>query len=229
MEPQVLLVEDDEDIAMLLTSTLRREGYAVTRTAEGEKALELIAATAPHVVILDVGLPGIDGFEVCRRARVGGFEGGIIIVTARGGELDRVVGLDHGADDYLPKPFGVAELHARVRALMRRTGPRTPSAPPEGVVLVDPASRRTFVGDLEVSLTVKEFDVLALLALERGTVVTREHLIARVWDENHHGSTKTLDVTIGRLRAKLDQAGSVDRIVAVRGVGFRLEVGGAAR
>ncbi|CUR59543.1 Response regulator receiver [metagenome] len=222
MEPQVLLVEDDEDIAMLLTRTLQREGYAVSLAGDGEQALELIATTAPHVVILDVGLPGIDGFEVCRRARAGGFEGGIIIVTARGGELDRVVGLDYGADDYLAKPFGVAELHARVRALLRRAGPR-PSVASAGVVRVDPAARRAFLGEVEVGLTAKEFDVLALLAAEPGTVVTRGEFIARVWDEHYYGSTKTLDVTIGRLRAKLAAAGATDRIAAVRGVGFRLE------
>ncbi len=237
MDPHVLVVEDDHDIAALLVRTLEREGYFVTSAARGEEALDLIATTAPHVVILDVGLPDIDGFQVCQRARTQGYEGGIIIVTARGGELDRVVGLDYGADDYLAKPFGVAELHARVRALLRRSAPRsaeTQSGLPTGLptgqpanaagdLRVDPASRRAFAAETELPLTAKEFDVLAILVADRGSVVAREHLITEVWDANWFGSTKTLDVTIGRLRTKLVEGGATERVTAVRGVGFRLE------
>jgi len=229
MEHHVLVVEDDQDIANLLVRTLEREGYLVTWAANGTDALARIASVSPHVVILDVGLPDIDGFQVCQQARDSGFEGGIIIVTARGGELDRVVGLDYGADDYLAKPFGVAELHARVRALLRRAAPRpvddeAAEAPgPAADLSVDVAARRAFASGLELTLTAKEFDVLALLVAERGAVVSREHLISEVWDENWFGSTKTLDVTIGRLRTKLVESGATDRVVAVRGVGFRLE------
>jgi DNA-binding response OmpR family regulator len=163
---------------------------------------------------------------VCKAARKGGFDGGIMIVTARGDELDRVVGLDFGADDYLAKPFGLAELQARVRALLRRTtaarAERGDQRPETGL-RIDEGARRVFSDNDEVLLTAKEFDVLALLAGHRDKVVSRDQLMAEVWDENWYGSTKTLDVTIGRLRQKLEDAGVTDRVVAVRGVGFRLE------
>jgi DNA-binding response OmpR family regulator len=174
------------------------------------------------VVILDLGLGDMDGLDVCREARSAGFDGGIMIVTARAGELDRVVGLDYGADDYLAKPFGLAELQARVRALLRRTVGRTASAAGAGL-RIDVAAHRVYTQDREIPLTGKEFEVLALLASERGKVVPRERLMAEVWDENWFGSTKTLDVTIGRLRSKLEAAAVTDKVVAVRGVGFRLE------
>jgi DNA-binding response OmpR family regulator len=149
-----------------------------------------------------------------------------MIVTARAGELDRVVGLDYGADDYLAKPFGLAELQARVRALLRRTSGhgRTEPEPTDGL-RIDVEGRRVFAGTEEVSLTGKEFDVLTILAANRDKVVPRNRLMADVWDENWYGSTKTLDVTIGRLRQKLEGVGVTDRVVAVRGVGFRLEGG----
>jgi DNA-binding response OmpR family regulator len=178
------------------------------------------------VVILDLGLPDIDGLEVCRRARAAGFEGAIMIVTARAGELDRVVGLDYGADDYLAKPFGLAELQARVRALLRRTTNAAGSddGPSDGL-RIDVDARRVYAGDDEVPLTGKEFEVLNILAANRDKVVARGRLMADVWDENWYGSTKTLDVTIGRLRQKLESVGVTDRVVAVRGVGFRLDGG----
>ena len=221
---RVLIVEDEEDIAFPLVRTLEREGYDVGWLDSGTKALEEMRSTYADVVILDLGLPDIDGLEVCQRARKDGFTGAIIIVTARAGELDRVVGLDYGADDYLSKPFGVAELQARVRALLRRTAaPATDTGdrPPE--LVIDEDARRVFFGDTEVSLTGKEFDVLAILVGHRGKVVSRDRMMAEVWDANWYGSTKTLDVTIGRLRNKLEGAGVTERVVAVRGVGFRLE------
>jgi DNA-binding response OmpR family regulator len=157
-----------------------------------------------------------------------------MIVTARAGELDRVVGLDYGADDYLAKPFGLAELQARVRALLRRTGGSLAANGAEGEVddetglRIDAAARRVFVGQDEVALTGKEFEVLNILAANRDKVVSRDRLMAEVWDENWYGSTKTLDVTIGRLRQKLESVGVTERVVAVRGVGFRLEGAGDA-
>jgi DNA-binding response OmpR family regulator len=187
-----------------------------------------VAAGGVDLVLLDLGLPDVDGLEVCRRLRADGFEGGIIILTARGGELDRVVGLDVGADDYLGKPFSLAELLARARALLRRSAPRPVAAAPGASasasgLRVDPHARRVWVGDGEVVLTVKEFDVLALLDVDRGAVVTRERIMDEVWDENWFGSTKTLDTTLGRLRQKLEEHAAPARIVTVRGVGFRLE------
>jgi len=229
MSQRVLVVEDEEDIAFPLVRTLEREGYEVEWVESGQKALDALA-TSPELVILDLGLPDIDGLEVCRRARESGFTGAIIIVTARAGELDRVVGLDYGADDYLAKPFGLAELQARVRALLRRTtslrAGGADSAPADGL-RIDVAARRVYTGTEEVPLTGKEFEVLAILAANRDKVVARGRLMADVWDQNWYGSTKTLDVTIGRLRQKLESVGVTDRVVAVRGVGFRLEGGPA--
>jgi DNA-binding response OmpR family regulator len=226
MAQRVLVVEDEEDIAFPLVRTLEREGYDVTWVDSGQKALETLA-TSPELVILDLGLPDIDGLEVCRRAREAGFEGAIMIVTARAGELDRVVGLDYGADDYLAKPFGLAELQARVRALLRRTTATVTTVVddrPDGL-RIDVDARRVYAGRDEVALTGKEFEVLNILAANRDKVVSRGRLMADVWDENWYGSTKTLDVTIGRLRQKLEGVGVTERVVAVRGVGFRLEGG----
>ena len=228
MAHRVLVVEDEEDIAFPLVRTLEREGYDVSWVDSGQKALDSLA-TAPEVVILDLGLPDIDGLEVCRRAREAGFEGAIMIVTARAGELDRVVGLDYGADDYLAKPFGLAELQARVRALLRRTSSGSAGAEDakSDGLRIDVDARRVYAGEEEVPLTGKEFEVLNILAANRDKVVSRGRLMADVWDENWYGSTKTLDVTIGRLRQKLESVGVTDRVVAVRGVGFRLEGGTA--
>lgn len=224
MSTRVLVVEDDEDIAFPLVRTLEREGHDVHWVDTGQRALDDLVVRPADVVILDLGLPDMDGLEVCRKARESGFLGAIMILTSRAGELDRVVGLDIGADDYLSKPFGLAELQARVRALLRRTGGSGGDEPVvEGMLRIDAAARRVFVGSDEVPLTGKEFDVLNILAANRDKVVSRGRLMADVWDENWYGSTKTLDVTIGRIRHKLEDVGMLERVVAVRGVGFRLE------
>ena len=228
MVHDVLVVEDEEDIAVPLMRTLQREGYEVSRASGGADAVKFVVDEAPSVVILDLGLPDMDGIDVCRQMRSSGYSGGIIMVTARAGELDRVVGLDVGADDYLAKPFGLAELLARVRALLRRSA----HAVQDGTTVttasglkIDAASRRVHLGDREVALTAKEFDVLAVLASHHDKVVPRETLMNQVWDQNWYGSTKTLDVTIGRLRSKLEAADAGEKVVAIRGVGFRLETG----
>lgn len=250
MAHHILLVEDDDGIALPLTRALTREGYAVQREAAGEPAVLRVGQDAVDLIILDLGLPDIDGLDVCRRVRENGFAGAVLILTARGAEIDRVVGLDVGADDYMAKPFGLAELLARVRALLRRSQPVAAAAPdssPPGArptaaptqnhqathprrvpredtrVSVDTNARQAFVGGVELPLTAKEFDVLAVVDAERGAVVTREELMEQVWDANWFGSTKTLDVTMGRLRHKLDAAQCISQIVTVRGVGFRLE------
>ena len=241
MTHQVLIVEDDDAIAVPLVRTLGREGYEVERVASGVDAVARVDAGGVHLVLLDLGLPDLDGLDVCRQIREAGYDGAVMILTARGGELDRVVGLDVGADDYLAKPFGLAELLARVRALLRRVSaaeptdaassageeeePTPPLPPHTGGLRVDTRARRVWVEDREVALTSKEFDLLALLDSDRGGVLTRERLMDEVWDENWFGSTKTLDVTVGRLRQKLDDSAAPVRIVAVRGVGFRLEAG----
>ena len=229
MVHDVLVVEDEEDIALPLMRTLEREGYDVSRVSGGAEAVAFVVEDSPAVVILDLGLPDMDGIDVCRQMRAGGYLGGIIMVTARAGELDRVVGLDVGADDYLAKPFGLAELLARVRALLRRSG--NPPAQDDTTVTtasglkIDAGSRRVHLEDREIALTAKEFDVLAVLASNHDKVVPRETLMNQVWDQNWYGSTKTLDVTIGRLRSKLEAAQAGERVVAIRGVGFRLETG----
>ncbi|WP_441922504.1 response regulator transcription factor [Marmoricola sp. RAF53] len=231
MTHRLLVVEDDDGIAAPLVRTLDREGYEVERVANGTDGLQRARQGGIDLVLLDLGLPDMDGLDVCRQLRSDGYDGGILILTARHGELDRVVGLDVGADDYLGKPFALAELLARTRALLRRSA-RPAAAEPDVVdaaapdgLRVDTGSRRVWVHDAEVSLTSKEFDLLALLDSERGTVLTRERLMDEVWDENWFGSTKTLDVTMGRLRQKLEDSGTPVRIVTVRGVGFRLEEG----
>ena len=234
MPATLLLVEDDDAIASPLVRALDREGYLVERVALGEQAVRRVARGGVDLVLLDLGLPDVDGTEVCRRIREGGSRVPVMMVTSRSDELDRVVGLDVGADDYLPKPFGLAELFARIRALLRRSGVEpagdTPvggaaaDAAPEGHLEVHAASRRVRVGGAEVSLSPKEFDLLAVLARDPDTVVTRERLMDEVWDENWFGSTKTLDVTVARVRQKLEEHHATSRIATVRGVGFRLEV-----
>ncbi len=235
---RILMVEDDDAIAEPLARALGREDYEILRAANGAEALAI--ATGPHpidLVLLDLGLPDMDGLDVCRRLRAGGFEAGIMILTARGGELDRVVGLDVGADDYLSKPFSLSELLARSRALLRRSSrpladsgesaPDAPapaaSTPTAGGLRVEAGARRVWIDDAELALTAKEFDVLLRLDADRGAVVTREVLMSEVWDENWFGSTKTLDTTVGRLRQKLQEAHAPVALSTVRGVGFRLE------
>ena len=228
MTKNVLVVEDDDGIAIPLIRMLQREGYDVIHVGAGLAGVERVADGDIDLVLLDLGLPDIDGLEVCRMIRANGFEGGILILTARGEELDRVVGLDVGADDYLAKPFAVAELLARSRALLRRSAAREMSGPEPlasraAGLRIDTGSRRVWVDQTEVALTAKEFEVLAMLDEDRGTVVKREQLIDEVWDNNWIGSTKVLDVAVGRLRQKLEGKNSPAEVVTVRGVGFRLE------
>jgi DNA-binding response OmpR family regulator len=221
---RLLLAEDDEGIREPLTRALAREGYAVEVAADGDAAARLGVGEHFDLLVLDIGLPGLDGLEVCRRVRVAHPRVPILILTAQSGELDIVEGLDAGADDYVPKPFRLAELLARVRALLRRTAPAQLEA--HGIRL-EIEARRAFSRGEELALTPKEFDLLALLLANAGAVVRRERLMSEVWDENWFGSTKTLDVHMSSLRRKLagDEDGAPDGgpITTVRGVGFRLE------
>ncbi|HEY3529018.1 MAG TPA: response regulator transcription factor [Nocardioides sp.] len=223
MPHRVLLVEDEPEIVSPLVRTLEREGYAVAQAATGREALSATAREEYDVVILDLGLPDMDGLDVCRMLRAADYDGAVLILSGRARELDRVVGLDAGADDYVAKPFGLAELLARLRALLRRTSGRAGQSGVERRLEVDVDAHRVHVGECEVLLTSKEFDVLAVLAANRDKVVSRSQLMSEVWTEGWYGSTKTLDVTIGRLRQKLDRAAPAERVVTVRGVGFRLE------
>ena len=217
----VLLVEDDSAIAEPLTRALRGERHDVEAVAEGEEGAARAMAGAHDLVILDLGLPGPDGLEVCRRIRSARPAVPILILTARAEESDAVAGLDAGADDYQTKPFRLAELMARVRALLRRSAPGVEAA---GGVRIDPAARRAWVGDAELNLSPKEFELLALLVAEADQVVRRERIMAEVWDANWYGSTKTLDVHVSSLRRKLgDNLERPRLLVTVRGVGLRFE------
>ncbi|GAA0286409.1 response regulator transcription factor [Actinomadura viridis] len=219
----VLLAEDDTSISEPLARALRREGYTVEVSPDGPQALERALGGGVDLIVLDLGLPELDGLEVARRVRAEGHGVPILILTARADEVDTVVGLDAGADDYVTKPFRLAELLARVRALLRRGSTETPIV--QGV-RIDAESRRAWMGDQELQLTTKEFDLLRVLVRDAGKVVTREQIMREVWDTNWWGSTKTLDMHISWLRRKLgDDAGSPRYITTVRGVGFRFERG----
>lgn len=219
---RLLVAEDDPGILEPLTRALSREGYAVDGVTSGADAARMGAAGEYALLVLDIGLPDIDGLEVCRRVRHARAHLPILMLTARDEELDLVLGLDAGADDYVTKPFRLAELLARIRALLRRT---TPEAVAASGVRVHVASRRAWHHQTELELTPKEFDLLALLVREAGTVLTRHRVMAEVWDENWFGSTKTLDVHVSALRRKLgDDAANPGLIVTVRGVGLRFEV-----
>ncbi len=210
---RVLLVEDDEPIAESLIRGLSRYGFEVGWVRTGAEAL---AARDFALVLVDLGLPDVDGLDVCRELRARG-DVPIIVISARSDEVDRVVGLEIGADDYVTKPFGVREVVARMRAVLRRVRPMP--EPAEGRVRIDRRGRRVHLDGTELELTPKEFDLLVFLAGEPGAVFTREQIMEAVWDENWFGPTKTLDVHVGVLRRKLGDAASLE---TVRGVGFRL-------
>jgi DNA-binding response OmpR family regulator len=213
---QILIVEDDDAIAKPLAAGLEREGFDVTRVSTGEDALE---AAIPDLVLLDLRLPGMDGTEVCRRLRARS-DVPIIVVTAKGEEVDRVVGLELGADDYMVKPFGFRELLARIRAVMRRARPGTDRDQIlVGPLAIDVRGRRASMGGDTLNLTTKEFDLLALLASEPGDVVSRQRILREVWDTEWFGPTKTVDVHVASLRRKLGDPGWIE---TVRGIGLRL-------
>ncbi|MEV6480896.1 response regulator transcription factor [Streptomyces sp. NPDC051576] len=223
---RVLLVEDDEPVAESLRRGLLRYGFEVEWVTTGGAAL---SHTGPYdVVLLDLGLPDTDGLDVCKALRLRG-DVPIIVISARSDETDRVVGLELGADDYVSKPFGVREVIARIRAVMRRAQPRTSSeSGPDRYgprLTIDRKAARVRLDGEEVPLAPKEYDLLSFLTEEPGALMSREQIMEAVWDANWFGPTKTLDVHVAALRRKL--AGSIT-IEAVRGVGFRLEVPGTS-
>jgi two-component system, OmpR family, response regulator RegX3 len=215
---KILLVEDEDAIADPLADGLRREGFGVQRVATGGDAL---TAPEPDLVLLDLRLPDIDGIEVCRKLRMRS-DVPVIIITAKGEEIDKVVGLEIGADDYLVKPFGFRELLARIRAVTRRSAaqPSRHGTVRVGELAVDPAARRATVGDRELELTPKEFDLLCLLASDPGKVFSKPEILEKVWDTTWYGSAKTIDVHVASLRRKLGDPRWID---TVRGVGLRLQ------
>jgi two-component system, OmpR family, response regulator RegX3 len=221
--PLVLFVEDEPSIFEPFSAALSREGFEPVVASTLADARAAWASREPDLVLLDLGLPDGDGRDLCRELRAAS-DVPIIVLTARGTELERVLGLELGADDYVVKPFSGAEVIARMRAVLRRarSAPEPSPVVEIGPLRVDSGSRRVWLSDDELSLSRKEFDLLAELVAHAGEVVTREDLMARVWDENWFGSTKTLDVHVRWLRGKLgDDPASPRFLHTVRGVGFR--------
>jgi two-component system response regulator RegX3 len=226
--PLVLVVDDEQSYRDALRIALEREGFRVEVAADGAEAIARFDAVRPALVLLDVMLPRITGIDVCREIRTRS-QVPIIMVTARNAEIDAVVGLEVGADDYVTKPFRLRELVARVRAALRRGRVDDAVAQPDEVIEVgdvrlDAARHEVAVRGERVALPLKEFELLELLLANAGRVLTRDVLIDRVWGPNYYGDTKTLDVHVKRLRAKVeDDPGHPERIVTVRGVGYRYE------
>ena len=216
----VLVVEDERAIAELIGLYLRRAGFGVHVEADGVAALAAVRSLRPVAVVLDVGLPGMDGIDVCRTMRANDDWTPVLFVTARDDEVDRVLGLELGADDYVTKPFSPRELAARVRTVLRRGALPVPQAMAVGAVRVDVTARRVWAGGQEVALTSTEFDLLAQLVRNPGRVFSREQLLSSVWGYAAAAGTRTVDVHVAQLRAKL---GAASPIRTVRGVGYSAE------
>ena len=220
----VLLAEDDEAIAAPLSRALGREGYVVTVEQSGTAVLTRALEGNHDLLILDLGLPGMDGLEVCRQMRARGSDLAVLMLTARTDEVDFVVGLDAGADDYVGKPFRLAELMARVRALLRRSASGDDAVVEVGGIRLEPAARRVLVNGIEVGLANKEYELLKVLLDRAGQVVSREVILREVWGDLDLRGSKTLDMHMSWLRRKIGDEGPVAerRIATIRGVGFRL-------
>ena len=222
----ILVVDDEPNIIELTRLYLEREGYQVITAADGLSALELIREQRPALVVLDVMLPGLDGFEVCRRVRANDDRTAIVMLTARDDDIDKIVGLELGADDYLTKPFNPRELVARVKAIFRRANPANPAVTvPGGQIrvgdlIVDPDRREVQAGGEQVELRTQEFDLLLVLVQNQGKVLTREKLLDLAWGFDFAGQTRTVDVHVAQIRRKL--AASQVRIETVTGMGYKL-------
>jgi len=220
----ILVVEDEQSIASLVTLYLSNEGFRVTHITDGALALDMIERAKPDLVILDLMLPGMDGVEICRRLRASNDHVPVVMLTARDAEVDRILGLELGADDYITKPFSPRELVARVRAVLRRTA-RPMDEEPEvlrvGDVEIDVARREVRAGEHPMSLTALEFDLLAFLTRNRGIVFSRDRLLDRVWGYERPVDTRTVDSHVKSLRQKLGASGAV--VLTVRGVGYKVD------
>ena len=220
---RLLVVEDNPGMASLLMRSLKREGYAVDAVGTGEDALWSVRENQYDGVVLDAMIPAPSGFEVCRRMRAEGRWAPVLMLTARDTVPDRVRGLDSGADDYLTKPFALAELFARIRALTRRDPLERPVALRVGDLMLDPVSRVVRRGDVDVSLSPKEFTLLQELMRRPGEVLSRTHLIDHVWDFAYDGGSNVVDVYVRYLRDKVDRPFGRDTIRTVRGAGYRID------
>jgi len=219
---RVLVVEDQPKMARLLQRGLREDGWAVDVAGSGEEALWMAASAELDAVVLDVMLPGIDGFETCRRLRADGVWAPILILTARDSVEDRVAGLDEGADDYLAKPFSFAELSARLRALARRGAVERPAVLAVGDLELDPAARRVRRGETTIELSAKEFALLETFMRRPGAVLSRLQLLEHAWDYEYENRSNVVDVYVRYLREKIDRPFGRDSIETVRGAGYRL-------
>jgi two-component system OmpR family response regulator len=219
---RVLIVEDEVKMASLIRRGLRDEGIAADVAVKGEDALWMAAATEYDALILDVMLPGIDGFETCRRLRAEGIWTPLLMLTAKHAVEDRIAGLDTGADDYLTKPFSFGELLARLRALTRRDAGERPSVLAVGDLRLDPATRQVWRGDVEIPLSAKEFSLLETFMRRPGQVLTRLQLLEHTWDYEYENRSNVIDVYVRYLREKVDRPFGRDTIETVRGAGYRL-------
>lgn len=235
-KPTILIVEDEQSLRETLAYNLKREGYDVLVAADGLVGLKLARSEKPDLLVLDIMLPGMDGLEVCRVLRQE-MNVPILMLTARTEEIDRVVGLEVGADDYVTKPFGMRELLARIRALLRRVRMLSQAAEPEeepdverhraltfGDLTIDPDGRQAFLGGEPLALKPKEYDLLLFLARHRGMVLSRDLILERVWDWSYSGGSRTVDVHVRWLREKIEpDPSNPTRILTVRGAGYRFE------
>ena len=220
-EGRILVVEDDREIVEVLLRSLRAEGYEVRSAGNGVEALDVASGFSPDLVLLDLGLPRMDGMEVCRHLREEG-DVSILMLTARAETEDRVGGLDSGADDYLVKPFERKELLARIRALLRRRPPRGAASLRVGDLTLNPATREVRRGDREIELTAREFELLEYLMRNERLVISREHLLEEVWGYDPMAATNTIDVFISNLRRKLEEGGEKRLLHTKRGAGYVL-------
>ena len=215
----VLVVDDEPALIEAVSFQLEKAQYEVLIARNGNDALEMARSHLPDLILLDINLPGLDGLEVCQTLRAENFTKTILLLSARGEEIDKVVGLEVGADDYVTKPFSARELVARVRAHLRRQ--KREDSPPRRGLLIDEKARRVFIDESELELTPKEYDLLEMFARHSGQVLTRDQLLSKVWGYDYEGEARVVNVTVGRLREKLDNPA---RITAVRGVGYRFDL-----
>jgi two-component system OmpR family response regulator len=219
---RILIVEDEAKMARLIGRALDEEGMVADVAKRGEDALAMAGSTEYDAILLDLGLPGIDGFETCRRLRADGVWAPVLVLTARDAVDDRVAGLDSGADDYLAKPFAIVELLARIRALTRRGLIERPAVLEAGELRLDPASRRAWRGEEEIPLSATEFGLLQALMRRPGEVLSREQLLEQVWGDDGETQSNVVDVYVYYLRQKVDRPFDADSIETVRGGGYRL-------